>query len=85
MDLDDLDMYLSDEIIEKRKVMKTYYEVIADIDKYGIEVVFGEDTIQNSLKSAFDAGRGLGQREGELDALQEIDSLVTSWIMRDIE
>jgi hypothetical protein len=72
MVVEDVIKEIQDAIDKKREELQTHYETLEEVDSYGWEVVFTANTEDETIQSAFNSGRAIGELEGEISSLQNV-------------
>lgn len=70
IDYKDMKQRILDDIEAIRSQLNSLYQTIDEVEEYGFAIVFGSSSSEESIKSAFEAGRAIGELEGKIDQLQ---------------
>ena len=66
----EVEKQITEELMNNQKQLNTLYLTMIDAQQYGYETTFGGTSTEESIRSAFEAGRSIGVLEGENDQLR---------------
>lgn len=70
LDYKETEQKINEELIDNQNQLNNLYQTMEEIQKYGYKVTFGGNSEEETIKSAFEAGRAIGVLEGENDQLR---------------
>lgn len=70
VDYNELERLISNDIKDKQEKLEVLYKTLDEINEYGYYTTFGTNDDEETIKSAFDAGRKIGELEGQIDELR---------------
>ena len=74
LDYKELEESISNDIKQKQEKLDILYKTLDEVNEYGYSTTFGADDKEITIKSAFDAGRAIGELEGQIDELRVLGS-----------
>lgn len=69
LDYKEIEQKICNDIAEIQKQLHNLYQTIDETKEYGFKVTFGANDEEEGYKSAFNAGRTIGELEGKIDQL----------------
>lgn len=69
LDYKEMEQKINDTIAEKNQELKTLYQTLDEANKYGFVTTFTANTEEETIKSAINYGRKIGEIQGEIDQL----------------
>jgi hypothetical protein len=70
LDYKEMESRISHDIKVKQEQLNTLYETLDEANKFGYVVTFGQEDNNSALKDAVEAGRAIGDLEGQIDQLR---------------
>lgn len=65
----EMEQRISNDIEEIESQLKILYKTVEEANEYGYSITFIANTEDEGFKSAFNAGRAIGELEGKIDQL----------------
>lgn len=69
LNYNEMEQRISNDIKETKSQLELLYKTVEEANEYGYDVAFNANNDNESYKSAFEAGRAIGELEGRTDQL----------------